>query len=206
MLADEPAVRALIADDDPVGATILSRALRGWEIDAVVTHDGLAAWEVLSGETPPSLAIVDWMMPGLDGPALCRKIRQRDASAHTYVILLTSRDQPEDIVAGLDAGADDYLVKPFRSAELRARISAGVRVLSLQARLSERVAELQHALASVKQLSGLLPICSYCKRVRGDEDYWQQVESYIAERTNAEFSHGVCPSCYEAARADFERE
>src|SRR5262245_15674398 len=203
-MKDEPPVRALIADDDPVGAAILSRALRGWEIDAVLTHDGVAAWDVLSGETPPSLAIVDWMMPGLDGLELCRRIRQSQASAHTYVILLTSRDRPEDIVAGLDAGADYYLVKPFRSAELRARINAGVRVLSLQARLSERVAELQEALANVKQLSGLLPICSYCKRVRDDENYWQQVESYITDRTDAEFSHAICPSCYEAARADFE--
>ena len=197
-------MRALIADDDRVATAILSSALRGWEIDAVVTHDGAAAWDVLTSDAPPPLAIVDWMMPGLDGLELCRKIRQNDAAAHTYVILLTSRDRLEDVVAGLDAGADDYLVKPFRSAELRARITAGVRVLSLQARLADQVAELQKALANVKQLSGLLPICSYCKRVRDDANYWQQVESYIGDRTNAEFSHAICPSCFEAVRADFE--
>jgi DNA-binding response OmpR family regulator len=206
MLARDGAVRALIADDDRVATAILSQALRGWEIEAIVTHDGAAAWDVLTSDAPPPLAIVDWMMPGLDGLELCRRIRQNDASAHMYVILLTSRDRLEDMVAGLDAGADDYLVKPFRSAELRARVSAGVRVLSLQARLADQVTELQKALANVKQLSGLLPICSYCKRVRDDANYWQQVESYIGDRTNAEFSHAVCPSCFEAVRADFEGE
>ena len=195
---------ALIADDDPVARTILSRALRGWDIESVIAEDGLAAWTALTTEPAPSLAILDWMMPGLDGLELCRRIRQHDACAGTYVILLTSRNQPEDIVAGLDAGADDYLVKPFRAGELRARINAGVRVLSLQSRLSERVMQLAQALANVKQLSGLLPICSYCKRVRADENYWQQVESYVGDRTDAEFSHGVCPDCYERARADFE--
>jgi phosphoserine phosphatase RsbU/P len=197
-------MRALIVDDDPIAVTILSRTLRGWSIDSVTADDGAAAWQILTGASPPSLAIVDWMMPRLDGLELCRKIRQDERCAQMYVILLTSRDQPDDIVAGLDAGADDYLVKPFRAAELRARINAGVRVLTLQARLSERVDELRLALANVKQLSGLLPMCSYCKRIRSDEDYWQQVESYISDRTDAEFSHGICPSCFKAAQADFD--
>jgi DNA-binding response OmpR family regulator len=197
--------RALVADDDPVAAAILSRALRGWNIEPVVARDGAAAWATITGSDAPPLAIMDWMMPGIDGLELCRRIRQRPASASMYVILLTSRDDAEDVVAGLDAGADDYLIKPFRAGELRARINAGVRVLSLQERLAQRVEELQQALASVKQLSGLLPICSYCKRIRSDENYWQQVESYIADRTDAEFSHGICPTCFEKVRADFER-
>jgi len=197
-------MRALVADDDPVARVILARALPAWAIEPIVVLDGAAAWEVITSDNAPSLAIMDWEMPGLDGPELCRRIRGNPASASMYVILLTSRDAAEDVVAGLDAGADDYLVKPFRAAELRARINAGVRVLTLQERLAQRVAELQQALASVKQLRGLLPICSYCKRVRGDEDYWQQVESYIADRTDAEFSHGVCPACYEKMRAEFE--
>jgi len=158
---------------------------------------------IAAGSAPP-LAIVDWMMPRLDGLELCRRIRADAAFANMYVLLLTSRGEPDDVVAGLDAGADDYLVKPFRAAELRARIHAGVRVLTLQERLAQRVAELEEALGSVQQLRGLLPICSYCKRVRGDENYWQQVESYIADRTGAQFSHGVCPACFERMRADFE--
>jgi sigma-B regulation protein RsbU (phosphoserine phosphatase) len=197
-------MRALVADDDPVARVILARALPEWAVEPIVVADGVAAWEVITSGNAPSLAIMDWEMPGLDGPELCRRIRGNPATASMYVILLTGRDTVEDVVAGLDAGADDYLVKPFRAAELRARINAGVRVLTLQERLAERVVELQQALASVKQLSGLLPICSYCKRVRGDEDYWQQVESYVADRTDAEFSHGVCPNCLEKMRADFE--
>jgi phosphoserine phosphatase RsbU/P len=197
-------MRALVADDDPVARVILARALPEWAVEPIVVADGVAAWEVITSGNAPSLAIMDWEMPGLDGPELCRRIRGNPATASMYVILLTSRDAAEDVVAGLDAGADDYLVKPFRAAELRARINAGVRVLTLQERLAQRVVELQQALANVKQLSGLLPICSYCKRVRGDEDYWQQVESYIADRTDAEFSHGVCPNCLDKMRADFE--
>ena len=197
-------MRALVADDDPVARVILARALEGWAIEPIVVADGAAAWDVIASGQAPSLAVMDWEMPGLDGPELCRRIRGNPASASMYVVLLTSRDAAQDVVAGLDAGADDYLVKPFRAAELRARIHAGVRVLTLQERLAQRVAELQQALASVKQLSGMLPICSYCKRIRSDKDYWQQVESYIADRTDAEFSHGVCPGCFEKMRADFE--
>jgi phosphoserine phosphatase RsbU/P len=202
----EPSMRALVAEDDPVAATILSRALRTWHIETVVVHDGTAAWELITAGAAPPLAILDWMMPGVDGPELCRRIRQHQTCAGMYVLLLTSRDRTEDIVAGLDAGADDYLVKPFRAAELRARINVGVRVLTLQERLAQRVAELQDALANVKQLNGLLPMCAYCKRIRNDENYWQQVESYIADRTQAEFSHGICPACLEKVRADFERD
>ena len=197
-------MRALVADDDPVARVILSRALPGWAIEPIVVADGVAAWEVITSGNAPSLAIMDWEMPGLDGPELCRRIRGNPASASMYVVLLTSRDTAEDIVAGLDAGADDYLVKPFRAAELRARINAGVRVLTLQERLAQQVVELQQALANVKQLSGMLPICSYCKRIRSDEDYWQQVETYVADRSDVEFSHGVCPDCLAKVRAEWE--
>ena len=123
-------------------------------------------------------------------------------------MLLTALESREDIVAGLDAGADDYIVKPCDPDELRARVQVGVRVLSLQERLAERVAALEDALSKVKRLQGLLPICSYCKRIRGDDQYWQQVDAYLAEHTEAQFSHGICPPCYEKVQQeidDYER-
>jgi DNA-binding response OmpR family regulator len=198
-------MRALIADDDRGGALILSRMLTRWGFDTVTAHDGNAAWGVLESETPPSLAILDWMMPDVDGPELCRRIRNEDTLKHLYVLMLTSRDTRADLIAGLEAGADDYLVRPFDPDELRARLHVGLRVLSLQERLAQRVAELQDALTRVKQLHGLLPICSYCKRIRSDTNYWQQVESYIAEHSEAQFSHGICPACFEHVMGDLDK-
>jgi len=199
-------MRALIADDDRVTTAILSEALRRWNVEVAVAHDGQAAWELLGAGDGPALAIVDWMMPGIDGPELCRRIRQAPALAHMYVILLTGRHSREDVVAGLDAGADDYVVKPFDADELRARVHVGIRVLKLQERLAERVAELQAALVKVKQLSGLLPICSYCKRIRSDQNYWEQVDRYVAQHSDAEFSHGICPDCFKTVIAKFDFE
>jgi len=197
-------MRAVIADDDPVTTAILSRALERWGIDAASASDGDAAWNLLTVGPAPALAILDWMMPGTDGIEICRRIRRTPALAGMYVLLLTGRNGRADLVAGLDAGADDYIIKPFDPEELRARVAVGARVLGLQQKLAERVEELQTALSNVKQLRGLLPICSYCKRIRGDDQYWQQVEGYVAEHSDAQFSHGICPPCYEKVSAEID--
>jgi sigma-B regulation protein RsbU (phosphoserine phosphatase) len=196
-------MRALIVDDDRIATTLLSRALADWQFDISIAHDGEAAWE-LTRTQAPQLAIIDWMMPTLDGPGLCRRIRQDASRAHMHLILLSSRGSRADLVAGLNAGADDYLVKPFDPAELRARIHVAVRVLTLQERLADRVAELEAAVSAVKRLHGLLPICSYCKRVRTDGNDWEQLDSYISEHTDAQFSHGICPPCLAAAYAELK--
>ena len=126
-----------IAEDDPVLRRILEGFLMKWGYDLVVTKDGAEAWRALEQEAAPPLAVVDWMMPGMDGLELCRKVRERGAGPYTYILLLTAKGQKEDIVRGIEAGADDYLTKPFDVQELRVRIRAGVRVLELQEKLRE---------------------------------------------------------------------
>jgi DNA-binding response OmpR family regulator len=195
---------ALVADDDPVTAAVLQAALRRLSLDVVIAADGADAWDRITREPGPSLAIVDWMMPRVDGLELCRRIRESPEHSHMYVILLTARDSRADVVTGLEAGADDYLVKPFDAEELRARVRSGVRILSLQRQLTERIEALRQTIASVKQLKGLLPICCYCKRIRTDEDYWQQLEGYISEHSDAQFSHGICPGCIDHAHNQLE--
>jgi phosphoserine phosphatase RsbU/P len=199
-------MHALIADDDRTTTVMLATSLRRWGFEVEAVHDGLMAWERIRAEPAPSLVVVDWMMPGLDGLEICRRVRSEPSRQHLYVILLTARSGRSDVIAGLDAGADDYLVKPFDPDELRARVHVGRRVLGLQQNLAERVAELQEAIANMKRLRGLLPICSYCKRIRTDQNYWEQVESYISEHTEAQFSHGICPVCYDRMEEELTRE
>jgi DNA-binding response OmpR family regulator len=123
-------------------------------------------------------------------------------SAHTirpYIILLTAKHGVSEIVKGIEAGADDYLTKPYDREELRVRVQVGARTIDLQMSLAERVEQLEAALAQVKQLEGILPICSYCMKIRDDSNYWQTVETYVTDHSQAEFSHGICPTCYETA-------
>ena len=199
-------MKVLVADDDRIAATVLSQTLRQWEFDVTVVSDGAEALRHLLalGPSTPALAILDWMMPNLEGADVCRRVRLEMPLANMYLMLLTSLESRGHIIAGLDSGADDYLVKPFDPDELRARINVGLRVIALQERLAERVTELQEALANVKVLHGLLPICSYCKRIRGDDQYWTQVESYISERSDAQFSHGICPPCADVLEKEIE--
>ncbi len=190
-------MKILIAEDDVVSRRMLEVFLIRWGYQVVVATDGAEAWRVLESGDPPKLAILDWMMPVMDGIEICRRVRETQRGSPSYLIILTARGGNTDIVRGLEAGADDYITKPFNGDELRARLSVGVRVVELQTNLADRVNELEHALAGVKQLQGLLPICCYCKKIRDDRNYWQQVEGYISAHSEAQFSHGVCPDCYE---------
>ena len=189
-------MRVLIADDDRVARQILTQTLKRWGFDVTAVADGAEAWTALRAAEQPTLAILDWMMPQMDGTEVLRRVRLQRPLANLYLILLTALESRRDVIAGLDAGADDYMVKPFDPDELRARVQVGMRVLTLQERLSARVEELQAALANVKQLHGLLPICSYCKRIRDDNQYWHQVEGYIGQHSDAQFSHCICPACF----------
>ena len=191
-------MKILIAEDDQVSRRVLALRLKAWGHEVVITKDGTEAWAALQRNDAPRLAILDWMMPGADGVEVCRGVRQRQGTTPIYIILLTAKSSKEDVVKGLEAGANDYIIKPFDLQELRARIQVGATVVELQQRLAERVIELEEALAQVKRLQGIVPICSYCKHVRNDQNYWQQVESYVSAHSEARFSHSVCPACYEA--------
>jgi DNA-binding response OmpR family regulator len=188
-------MRILVADDDTVSRKVLERTLAGWGHEVVSAADGEAAWEVLRRDDAPRLAVLDWMMPGLEGPQVCRLVRSLNRPVPTYAILLTSKGERADVVAGLDSGADDYVTKPFDRAELESRIRVGERVVSLQQGLADRVKELEESLARVRRLHGLLPVCAWCKRIRNDGDYWQSVEEYVTELTDLRVTHGICPPC-----------
>jgi sigma-B regulation protein RsbU (phosphoserine phosphatase) len=190
-------MQILIAEDEPVSRRLLVKTLEQWGYEVVICEDGTSAWNALQAPDAPNIAVLDWMMPGMDGPEICRGVRESGAQRQPYLMLLTSRTRMQDVVAGLKAGADDYLTKPVDREELEARLSVATRVVQLQQRLADRVVELEEAISRVRQLQGLLPICAYCKRIRDDQNYWNQVESYIAEHLDVRFSHGICPSCLE---------
>ena len=190
-------MKILIAEDDPVSNEMLGFLLKQWGYQVVATRNGVEAWQALQANDAPRLAILDWQMPEMDGVEVVRHVRLNADLKHVYLLILTSMSRPDEIVSGLEAGANDYIIKPFKAPELRARLSVGARMVELQLELAERVAELEKALSEVKQLRGILPICAYCKKIRDDRNYWQQVESYFALHTDAKFSHSFCPDCYE---------
>ncbi len=190
-------MRIVVAEDDPVSRRLVEHSLRRWGFEPVATADGNEALRILEMNDAPKMAILDWGLPGLDGLEICRRVRKNQTSEPVYLILLTGRDAKDDILAGFDAGANDYVTKPFDIDELRARVRVGRQVADLQHSLTGRVHELEQALSQVKQLRTLLPICSYCRKIRDDNDYWQQVEGYFVDNSEIRFSHGICPDCYD---------
>jgi DNA-binding response OmpR family regulator len=176
-------VKILIAEDDPVARTVLRQALRRLGHDVVEAGDGVGALQLL--ETDPVRVVVsDWMMPELDGLGLCRAIRARVGAEYVYFILLTGRDATEDNQReAIEAGVDDFLTKPLDVQEIWMRLRVAERILRFATQVS--------------QLEAFLPICGYCKKIRDDKNYWQQIEGYINQRTGTDFSHSVCPDCYQ---------
>lgn len=195
-------MRILIADDDRASRTLLARMLELWEHEVVEAADGDRAWELIDRPDSPRMLLLDRMMPGIDGLELCRRARELDSSNPRYIVLVTAMGLESDIVAGLEAGADDYITKPFHAEKLHARLAVGLRILELQQRLSRRIDELTKALEQIKILHGIIPICMHCHKVRRDDDSWQQLEHYIHEHSQASFSHGVCLDCRAAHYPD----
>ncbi len=190
-------MKILIAEDDLTTRHHLETVLTKWGYEVVSCSDGRQAWERLQDTCAPKLVVLDWKMPEMEGIEVCHRLRELDTQNPAYVILLTSQNEKENIVRGLEAGADDYIIKPFEPGELRARIRVGFRVLQLQKKLANRIKDLQESLQHIKILQGILPICSYCKKIRDDQNYWEEVEEYVVKHSDADFTHSVCPECYE---------
>ena len=177
-------VKILTVEDDAVARAVLRQALRRLGHETVETADGRAAFELLEKNPDVRVIVSDWTMPNSDGLALCRQVRARVGAEYAYFILLTSRDATvENETEAADAGVDDFLTKPLNYSELWMRLRVAERILRYT--------------SQVRQLEEMLPICSYCKKIRDDHNYWQQIEGYIKERTGSDFSHSVCPDCYE---------
>ncbi len=176
-------MKILAAEDDDVLRTILCHALRKLGHQVVEAGDGEAAMTAWVRE-PTSVIVSDWMMPHVDGLELCRRIRARPVADYTYFILLTVQDATEaNKRMAADAGVDDFLMKPLNQSDLWLRLRVAERIL--------------HANSQVRRLEAMLPVCQYCKKIRDDKNYWQQIESYIVEHTGSQISHSICPDCYQ---------
>lgn len=175
--------RILMAEDDPVSAKILQSALTKFRYEPIIARDGAEAWEKFDQE-PVQLIVSDWMMPGLDGLALCEKVRARAQTPYTYFILLTANHTSADnYELASAAGVDDYLTKPLDCEAIHMRLRVAERILKYT--------------AEIRQLKEMIPMCVYCRKVRDEHDYWDMVESYIQKETGSRFSHGACPDCYD---------
>ena len=172
----------LIAEDDFVSVKVLQLTLEHEGHEVVVAGNGEEAWAMYDAD-PVRVIVSDWMMPGMDGLELCQKVRSRPKTDYTYFILLTAINTGrENLRLAMNAGVDDFLSKPLDRE-----------VISMRLRVADRILEYAR---QIRILKDLLPICMYCKRIRDDGDYWQQVESYIHTHTGSNFSHGICPDCF----------
>ncbi len=176
-------MKILAVEDDPVARAILRQALIRLGHEVVDARDGVEAMKMLEKE-PVRVIVSDWMMPEMDGLDLCRAVRGRVQADYVYFILLTGlQADVNNQREAIEAGVDDFLTKPLDLQEIWMRLRVAERILRFA--------------TEVRQLEAFLPICGYCKKVRDDQNYWQQIESYINERTGTDFSHSVCPDCYQ---------
>ncbi len=193
----------LIAEDDYTSRVMLLAVLKKWKYNPVATENGAEAWNVMQRADAPKLVLLDWNMPEMDGLEVTRRVRGMSAAEPPYIVILTARGEKSNIVQGLEAGANDYVAKPYDHDELRARLGVGRRMVELQSVLALRMRELQKAQDDIKTLRGIIPICANCKNIRDDKGCWSQVEVYVRDHSEAEFSHGLCPVCVKKLYSEF---
>ncbi|MEW6050247.1 MAG: response regulator [Candidatus Zixiibacteriota bacterium] len=190
-------MKIVIADDSNTSRRMLESIIKQWGFEVVSFENGADVWDALKKQTEPSLVILDWVMPGLTGVEICSLLRKHEKGMPSYVILLTACDSKDEVIKGLEAGANDYVTKPFHKEELRARMAVGKRVLELQLGLSHKIQELELSLREIKTLRGIVTICMHCHKMLNDERSWERLEKYVQEHSEAQFSHGLCPECLE---------
>lgn len=185
-------MKIIIAEDDPVSRErlIMTLSKLGHEVKAF--SNGCDAWEEFQSSNA-RLIISDWMMPEMDGIEFCRAVRKKtEKKDYVYFILVTAlKSTSADYDRAVQAGVDDFLVKPLDSDSIWRRLFVAERILQYT--------------STIRQLKDLLPICMYCKKIRDDSDYWQTIENYIHQHTGSDFSHGICPDCYEHLSAEAEK-
>ena len=198
-------MKILIAEDDTPSRLMLQSLLTKWGYDVTSAKDGDEAWTILCEQEHPHLVILDWKMPGIEGPEIVKRLRMRELERPYYAIIITSRSNKDSAASALNSGADDFIGKPFDNDELRARVAVGRRMNNLQKALFEHIQDLRQALNRVKRLEGIIPICMYCKKIRDDQNSWNQLEKYISDHSEAMFSHGICPECSKEQMKIIER-
>lgn len=181
-------MKILVAEDDATSSHILQKMLTNWGHVVTTCKNGREAFDAfVAGKH--EVVVSDWMMPEIDGLELCRKIRALERTDYCYFILLTARAGEENLVQGIDAGVDDYLLKPPQIIELGARLKVAQRIIRLTSEL--------------RALRGMLPMCAWCKSIRDDANLWESVEEYIERHSSAELTHAICPRCLEKQMAGF---
>ncbi|MBZ4659572.1 MAG: response regulator receiver protein [Desulfacinum sp.] len=206
--------RILIVDDMPVSIKVLGEFL-SQEYEVAVATSGRQALES-ADRNPPDLVLMDVVMPEMDGFEVCRRLRQNPKLVGVPVIFLTALADSDDVVRGFEAGGQDYILKPYKKGEVLLRVKTHMELKLAKEKLDQyaqelerKNKELQQAMEEIRTLRGILPICSYCKKIRNDEGYWDQVESYVTKHTHAEFTHSICPDClqryYPAEWASIQR-
>jgi CheY-like chemotaxis protein len=183
-----------VVDDIPANLGVLFDALEMSGFKILIDTDGNSAIEAI-GQSVPDIILLDVMMPGMDGFETCRRLKENADTRDIPVIFMTALNEVIDEVKGLELGAVDYIIKPFRVEIVLERIRTHLTLRNLQKSLEKKNAELRDALNNVETLSGLLPICANCKKIRDDKGYWNQLEMYISKHTLAEFTHAICPDC-----------
>lgn len=186
----------LIVDDEPINITIAAKMLEKAGYLTIQTYKSTEAFDIAKKEKP-DLILLDIMMPELDGFDVCKQILSDKGTKDIPIIFLTALYDKKNIVKGLNCGGRDYLSKPFHKEELLARINTHIQLKNALEKQKKLIDELTGALEKINTLSGLLPICSHCKKIRDDQGYWQKVEFYIQANSECEFSHSICPDCIE---------